>query len=84
MADVHELTEREAAVADLLADGQENKEIARNLGISDGRVKQLVRQLCAKLGATNRTDAAVKWMERKRGASGDGGPPQMGLPKKGE
>ena len=44
-----ELTPRETEILCLLAEGQSNKLIARNLGISDGTVKLHVKAILRKL-----------------------------------
>ena len=54
---VEPLTPREIEVLQLLAEGLPNKSIAARLGISDQTVKFHVASICAKLGATNRTQA---------------------------
>lgn len=54
---VEELTEREILVQ--LADGHSNKEIARELGISDATVKVHIKHLLRKLGVKSRLEAAV-------------------------
>jgi len=53
------LTRREREVLALLADGRSNKEIARLLRISEKTVKAHVSSVLAKLGAADRTQAAV-------------------------
>lgn len=55
-----ELSEREKEVARFLAKGVSNKEIARGLGIEVVTVKKHVGNILRKLGARNRTQAAVK------------------------
>jgi DNA-binding NarL/FixJ family response regulator len=57
------LTPRELDVLRLLVDGQTNREIAYNLGISVGTVKAHVEHIIAKLGASDRTQAAVRAVE---------------------
>ncbi len=52
------LTNREEEVLRLLARGQCNKTIARELGIAVGTVKTHVKGIMAKLDATSRTEAA--------------------------
>ena len=52
------LTLRENDVLRLIATGQSNKEIARQLGIELGTVKSHVSAIMAKLGAISRTQAA--------------------------
>lgn len=54
-----ELTPREKEILCLLAEGQSNKVIARNLGISDGTVKLHVKAILRKLGVHSRVEAAV-------------------------
>jgi DNA-binding NarL/FixJ family response regulator len=51
------LTERERTVLDCIAAGKRNKEIAKQLFISERTVKFHASSLFAKLGATNRTEA---------------------------
>ena len=53
------LSEREKEVGRLLALGVSNKEIARALGIEVVTVKRHVGNICRKLGARNRTQAAM-------------------------
>jgi two-component system NarL family response regulator len=64
------LTSRETDVLQLLAQGQCNKSIARELGIGVGTVKTHVKGLFDKLGATARTHAVV--LATRRGLVGDG------------
>ena len=53
------LTNQEWRILDLLATGESNKKIADALGISDGTVRVHIRSIVNKLGATNRTHAAL-------------------------
>src|SRR5258708_38177065 len=53
------LTGREEDVARLLMKGVSNKEIARALGIELVTVKKHVGKICGKVGARNRTQAAI-------------------------
>lgn len=57
------LTDRQLAVLRLIGEGQSNKEIARALAISPATVKAHAAAVIAILGATNRTDAAMKARE---------------------
>ena len=60
-----QLTERETDVLRLLAQGQSNQEIARNLHISDTTVRSHVSNILMKLGVSNRTQAALVARERQ-------------------
>jgi DNA-binding NarL/FixJ family response regulator len=53
------LTQREREVLALIAQGRANKRIALELGISEKTVKNHVGHVLAKLGVTDRTQAAV-------------------------
>lgn len=53
------LSERERQVLALLADGRPNREIGRILSISEGTVKTHLKHIFSKLGARNRTEAAI-------------------------
>lgn len=59
-----ELTPRETEILCLLAEGQSNKVIARNLGISDGTVKLHVKAILRKLNVHSRVEAAVIAVEQ--------------------
>jgi two-component system nitrate/nitrite response regulator NarP len=54
------LTHREKRILQLASDGGTNKEIAQELGITESQVKMIMRTLCAKLQAKNRTHAVVR------------------------
>lgn len=54
---VEALTPRELEVLELVAEGLSNQRIGERLGIAEPTVKSHVSQICAKLGAGNRTDA---------------------------
>ncbi len=64
-----ELTPRETEILGLLAEGQSNKVIARNLGISDGTVKLHVKAILRKLEVHSRVEAAVMAVEHGMRAS---------------
>jgi DNA-binding NarL/FixJ family response regulator len=56
---IQALTGREQEVLELIAQGRSNKRIAFELGISEKTVKTHVGHLLAKLGVTDRTQAAL-------------------------
>jgi DNA-binding NarL/FixJ family response regulator len=56
-ADVSALTERQLQILPLLADGMPNKRIADALGVTEGTVKQHLKELFRRLNARNRTQA---------------------------
>jgi two-component system nitrate/nitrite response regulator NarL len=58
------LTEREREILECLAQGLNNKTIARALGISDTTVKVHIKHLLSKLKLTSRLEAAV-WAHKK-------------------
>ena len=58
-ARLDQLTSREREVLALIAQGRANKRIALELGISEKTVKNHVGHVLAKLGVTDRTQAAV-------------------------
>lgn len=69
-----ELTPRELEILCHLAEGQSNKVIARNLGISDGTVKLHVKAILRKLDVHSRVEAAVIAVEQNLcGRGGDAG-----------
>ena len=59
------LTPREFEILRHLAEGQSNKEIARDLGITDGTVKLHVRSILRKLAVRSRVEAAVIAVEER-------------------
>jgi two-component system nitrate/nitrite response regulator NarL len=62
--EINDLTPREREILCLLAEGQSNKVIARNLGISDGTVKLHVKAILRKLKVHSRVEAAVLAVEQ--------------------
>lgn len=54
------LTPRERDILGLIVEGRANKEIAAELAIAEDTVKKHVQSIIAKLGVTDRTQAAVK------------------------
>jgi DNA-binding NarL/FixJ family response regulator len=57
------ITPREAEVLKLLAQGRTNPQIAQDLTVSRGTVKIHVQSIIAKLGVSDRTQAAVRAIE---------------------
>ena len=64
-SDPDALTEREEAVLQLLAEGRTNAQIAAAVFLSENTVKFHLRNLFAKLGVSNRTEAAAKLLQRR-------------------
>jgi NarL family two-component system response regulator LiaR len=62
---IDQLTDREIDVLRLLAQGQSNQEIARNLHISTTTVRSHMSNILMKLGVSNRTQAALVARERQ-------------------
>jgi two-component system NarL family response regulator len=56
------LTQREREVLSCLAKGENNRAIARQLGIGEGTVRSHVHVLLQKLQVSNRTQAALIWL----------------------
>jgi two-component system, NarL family, response regulator LiaR len=69
-AQIDSLTSREVEVLKLLSQGQTNPQIAQNLLFSVSTVKAQVRSILAKLGVSDRTQAAVRAIEFRLTASG--------------
>lgn len=57
------LSEREIEILKLLAQGLTNKEIAARIYLAEGTVKNYVTSILQKIGARDRTEAAVKAKE---------------------
>jgi ATP/maltotriose-dependent transcriptional regulator MalT len=60
---VEPLSERELEILGLIARGASNKEIADQLFIAEGTVKNHVTRILGKLGVRDRTQAALKARE---------------------
>ncbi|MBA3270028.1 MAG: helix-turn-helix transcriptional regulator [Acidobacteria bacterium] len=60
---VERLTPREHEVLVLVADGRRNKDIARELGITDHTVKFHLAAVFGKLGASSRTEAVRRGLQ---------------------
>ncbi len=65
------LTPRQTEVLRLLVDGQSNKEIARNLKLSEATVKAHISSIFKVLNVSNRTQAALVAKKSGLGVSGD-------------
>ena len=63
--DYKPLTERQLAILQLLARGMTNRQIACDLGVTEGSVKNHVWQITSKLGAANRVQAINLARQRK-------------------
>lgn len=59
------LTEREAAVLELIAEGLANRDIAKRLFLAEGTVKNYVSRIMEKLHTRTRTELAVKALRRR-------------------
>jgi len=60
------LTRREAEVLRLMARGLQNKHIAEHLDLSEHTIKLHVHNVIFKLGAINRTDAAIRFHQQTK------------------
>jgi DNA-binding NarL/FixJ family response regulator len=58
------LTSREVAVLELVAKGMSNKEIGAALFVSETTIKYHLKNIYAKLGASDRTEAALVATQR--------------------
>ncbi len=67
----HTLSGREAEVLSLVAHGMANKQIARQLGISERTVKAHLGKVFRQIGVADRTSAAL-WAREHLGTSGVG------------
>jgi len=54
------VTAREKQILRLASEGATNKEVAQEIGITESQVKMVMRTLCSKLKAKNRTHAVVR------------------------
>lgn len=57
------LTRTEALIIEQVAHGMSNQNIANNMQISVNTVKTHLKRICSKLGARDRTQAAVIWVQ---------------------
>jgi DNA-binding NarL/FixJ family response regulator len=65
LGDVNELTAREKEVLALVAEGLTNQQIAEVLGVAPSTIKSHVQNVILKLGASDRTQAAVMAVKAK-------------------
>lgn len=56
------LTDRERDVAALVAEGYDNRQIAAELHLSEGTVRNRISDILAKTNIANRTKLAVEWL----------------------
>ena len=64
--DLNMLSDRERDVAALVAEGYDNRQIAANLFLSEGTVRNRISAMLDKLGLTNRTQLAIAWINAHR------------------
>lgn len=60
------LTEKEARVLELIAEGMSNKQIANTIFLAEGTVKNYVSRIMEKLHANTRTELAVMTLRNKQ------------------
>ena len=63
-----QLSNRQAVVAELVAKGQTDKEIARSLGLSEHTVGSYLKEIYRRLGIHSRAALARDWLARNREA----------------
>lgn len=59
------LSEREKSITDLVVQGKNNREIASDVCLSEGRVKNIISEILGKLGMEGRTQLAVFAIKNK-------------------
>ncbi|MCU1237784.1 MAG: DNA-binding response regulator [Candidatus Solibacter sp.] len=64
-----DLTPREQQLVDLVSQGKLNKEIAHELNLAEGTVRDYLSRLFRKVEVKNRTELAVWAMKRRRTAA---------------
>jgi two-component system nitrate/nitrite response regulator NarL len=57
------LTARETEVVELVAEGLSNKHIGRVMNLQEKTIKHHMTEILSKLGASNRTEAAIRWRQ---------------------
>lgn len=60
------VSERDRAIASLVAQGLDNRDIATTLYLSEGTVRNRISSMLDKLGLTNRTQLAILWINVHR------------------
>lgn len=60
------LSTQECRVLALVSDGRTNKEVAAELGLTEGTVKNYLGSVFGKLGVKNRTEAVRRWLSWSR------------------
>ncbi len=60
--EIRALTNRERQMAHLVSIGKSNREIADELFLAEGTVKQYISRLFRKLGVDSRTQLAMWWL----------------------
>lgn len=62
--DIYELTDREKDIVRLIAKGLSNKEIAGEVYLSEGTVKNHITSILSKMDLKHRTQIAIKYLKR--------------------
>ena len=60
----YEISEKELKVMSLVAEGLSNKEIAKELFLSEGTVRNYISSILDKLGLRDRTQLAVYYLKK--------------------
>ncbi|PLS24174.1 response regulator transcription factor [Bifidobacterium imperatoris] len=60
------LNKKEQVIASLVAQGLDNRDIAAQLSLSEGTVRNRISAILDKLGLTNRTQLAIEWIREHR------------------
>ena len=62
------LTARDKLILEKLIEGKHDKQIGRELGLSDQTVRGAIRLICARLDAASRVQACVKYVKKRDGS----------------
>jgi DNA-binding NarL/FixJ family response regulator len=65
------LSPRQQEVCALIANARANKEIAHELGLSNGSVKEYIHQIMVRTGCRNRVEIAKRWLLQNQAAVQD-------------